>query len=159
MKNIDIVSIKSKISKIHKKEMSKYGNNIEKALADHQWNLESVFARIKYILEAFKDEKIIRISVKKSGIGLLEKAIAETVWSGRFIQGEPAVVTSARHKGLLDKAHKSMLKAYDALEKDTGPELIAIDLKDAIFNLGLIIGKSVSGEVLDRIFENFCIGK
>lgn len=61
MKNIDIFSIRSKISKIHKKEMFKFGNNIEKVLADHQWNLESVFARIKYILEAFKEEKIIDV--------------------------------------------------------------------------------------------------
>jgi tRNA modification GTPase len=39
------------------------------------------------------------------------------------------------------------------------PELAAVELSEAIFNLGLIVGRSVSDDVLDRIFENFCIGK
>ena len=45
------------------------------------------------------------------------------------------------------------------MKEASHPELIAVDLNEAIFNLGLIIGRSASDEVLDRIFENFCIGK
>jgi tRNA modification GTPase len=96
---------------------------------------------------------------KKKNIDALEKAIADTVWGGGFVQGESAVVSNARHKELLDKALGNMLSVKKALDKNAPPELAAIDLKEAIFNLGLIVGKSVSDDVLERIFEQFCIGK
>jgi len=68
-------------------------------------------------------------------------------------------VSNARHKELLDKSLENMLSVKGALEEGLSPELIAVDLKEAIYNLGLIIGKSVSEDILDRIFEQFCIGK
>ncbi len=113
----------------------------------------------KKIKGLFKESEIVRISVKKGDVGPLEKAMAGTIWSGSFVQGEAAIVSSARHKGLLDKSYKSMLKVLKALEDDIGPELISVDLREAISGLGLIIGKSVSDDILDRIFEKFCIGK
>lgn len=114
----------------------------------------------KLIKELFGKDKVIEISVeKKKNIALLEKSISEMVTDGDFVQGEGAVVSNARHKALLDKSYKRMLSVNKALEKGTEPELISIDLKEAIFNLGLVIGKSVSDDILDRIFEQFCIGK
>ena len=52
-----------------------------------------------------------------------------------------------------------MLSVRKALEKGESPEIVSIDLRDAMHHLGLIIGRSVSDDVLDRIFEQFCIGK
>ena len=114
----------------------------------------------KTIKRLFKNDKLVRISVdKKHNIALLENTIAETVWKGGFSQGEGAIVSNARHKELLDKSLENMLSVKGALEEGLSPELIAVDLKEAIYNLGLIIGKSVSEDILDRIFEQFCIGK
>jgi tRNA modification GTPase len=89
----------------------------------------------------------------------LEKSILDIVWSGKYIQGEGAILTNARHKELLDKAFGNMLSVSKSIKDSTHPELIAVDLKEAIFNLGLIVGRSVSEDILDKIFENFCIGK
>ena len=112
------------------------------------------------IKEKFKKDAVIGISVKKrENIGLLEKAIRKSILSGGFDQGEGAIVTSARHKEALDKALRSMLSVKRALRIGEPFEIITIDLKEAIFNLGLIIGKSVSDDILDRIFSQFCIGK
>jgi len=108
----------------------------------------------------FKGEAVVEVSVeKKINIELLEKSILDLVWSGKFTQGQAAIVTNARHKELLDKALDNMLSVCKAVKDSTPPELIAVDLKEAIFNLGLIVGRSASDDVLDRIFENFCIGK
>ena len=110
--------------------------------------------------EKFKDDIVIEISVKKrSNIGRLEEAIQKSVLSGSFNQGEGALVTSARHKEALDKSRASMLSVKRGLEAGSAPEIAAIDLKEAIFNLGLITGRSVSDDILDRIFSQFCIGK
>jgi len=105
-------------------------------------------------------DAMVEISAKKrTNIDRLEQTIADVVWSGTFSQGESILVTNARHKELLDKACKNMLSVCKACADNAPPDLIAVDLKEASFNLGLIIGKSVSGDILDRIFEKFCIGK
>lgn len=52
-----------------------------------------------------------------------------------------------------------MLSVSKAVKDSIHPELIAVDLKEAIFNLGLIVGRSASDDILDKIFDNFCIGK
>ncbi len=115
---------------------------------------------IKKVKEIFRGDKVVEISVeKKINIGLLEKAIAGAVWQGGFDRKESAVVSSARHKALLDKALGDMLSVKKALAEDMSAELAAIDLKEAINILGLIVGKTVSGDILDRVFERFCIGK
>ena len=114
----------------------------------------------KSIANLFKNDAIIEISVEKNkNIELLKKTILGTVYSGKFTQGEGSIITNARHKELIDKAFNNMVSAVRLIEEGDHPELIAIDLKEAAFNLGLIIGRSVSDDVLDRIFENFCIGK
>ncbi len=114
----------------------------------------------KRLATLFKDDPIIEISVeKKRNIELLEKSILDIVWSGKYTQGEAALVTNARHKELLDKAFDNMLSVGKAVKEAMHPELIAVDLKEAIFNLGLIVGRSASDDILDKIFENFCIGK
>ncbi len=103
---------------------------------------------------------VVEISVeKKINIDLLERSILEMVWSGKFTQGEGAMVTNARHKELLDKAFNNVLSVSKAVKENMHPELIAVDLREAIFNLGLIVGRSASDDILNKIFENFCIGK
>jgi tRNA modification GTPase TrmE len=114
----------------------------------------------KRLTPLFKNDVIVEISVeKKSNIEALEKSLLEIVWSGKFSQGESAIVTNARHKELLDKAFNNMLSVSRSIKDDMHPELIAVDLKEAIFNLGLIVGRSASEDILDKIFDNFCIGK
>jgi tRNA modification GTPase len=104
--------------------------------------------------------KPVAVSVRKGrNIGALEKAIADAVWSGGCVQGEGAVVSNARHKELLDKALVGMLSVKKALRAGLSPELIAVDLREAIRDLGLITGRSVSDDLLERIFERFCVGK
>jgi tRNA modification GTPase len=108
----------------------------------------------------FKDEPIIEISVeRKRNIETLERAVLDIIWGGKFTQGESSIVTNTRHKELLDKAFNNVLSVSRLIKEESSAELIAVDLKEAIFNLGLIIGRSVSDDVLDRIFENFCVGK
>jgi len=114
----------------------------------------------KKVKEIFKNEKIIEVSVKKKiNIKKLEDLILDMIYSGSFVQAESVMVSNARHKASLDKAYRCMLSVRKALENEFAPELAAIDLKEAMYELGLIIGKSVSEDILDRIFERFCIGK
>ena len=58
-----------------------------------------------------------------------------------------------------DWHHVSDTAIQKAVKDAVHPELIAVDLKEAIFSLSLIVGRSASDDILDKIFENFCIGK
>jgi tRNA modification GTPase len=114
----------------------------------------------KSISALFKKDAIIEASVRtKDGIEAVEEALRNAVYSGKYAQGAGAIVTNARHKELLGKALGNMLSAAELIGREPHPELAAIDIKEAAFDLGLVIGRSVSDDVLDRIFENFCIGK
>lgn len=115
---------------------------------------------LRRVKELAGGSPIVRISVRhKKKIASLEGEIAGAVWSGRFIQGEGAMVANARHKALLDKAMRSMISVDKALSSGGPPETVSIDLRESIQSLGLIVGRSVSDDILDRIFEKFCIGK
>jgi tRNA modification GTPase len=114
----------------------------------------------KNLAGLFGKDVIIEISVeRKSNIEAMELAMLDAVYSGKFTQGESAIVTNARHKELLSGALKNMLSAQRSIRESLHPELIAVDLKEAMFELGFIIGRSVSDDILSRVFENFCIGK
>jgi tRNA modification GTPase len=107
-----------------------------------------------------KGEAVVEVSVtRRTNIGLLEKKLADMIWTGDVRPGEGAMVTNARHRELIKSAISHMKRSCTALNRRLSPELVAIDFKDAIRDLGLIIGKSVSDDILDRIFSKFCIGK
>jgi tRNA modification GTPase len=113
--------------------------------------------RVKRLLGG---EKIVTVSVeKRRKIDALEGAIAGLIWQGGFDNCETAVVSNARHKALIDNALESMISAKDSMKTGGREELAAIDLRDASKGLGLIVGKAVSEDVLERIFEQFCVGK
>lgn len=114
----------------------------------------------KSVSGLFKNDPVVEISVeKRKNIELLEKTVLDSVFSGRFTQGEAHIVTNARHKELIDKALNNMLSVQGLIRDGSHPELIAVDIKEAIYDLGLVIGRSVTDDVLDRIFEDFCVGK
>jgi len=70
-----------------------------------------------------------------------------------------ALVTRTRHKNALNEAKKSLNEALNTLEKGLPLDLIAVDLYSSLEHLGEITGETVRENVLDRIFEQFCIGK
>jgi len=88
--------------------------------------------------------------------GLLETLAAEA--SLRFGQGD-AVITRERHRTALRRAGDSLGRAL-ALARTGGPsELLAEDLRLAVRAVGEVTGRVDVDDVLDRLFESFCIGK
>lgn len=141
------------------REIIKLIGNKKKIIVVNKIDLKKKI-NIKDVRRLFKREMIVEISIKtKKNIKRLEKSVSDTVWKGKFNQAEGAIVSNARHKELLDRALENMLSVKKALKGGLSGELLTIDLKEAVFNLGLLIGKSVSDDILNRIFDQFCIGK
>ncbi len=73
--------------------------------------------------------------------------------------GENTVLTNVRHYEALQNIEKSINDILIAIENKTPSDLIAIDIKQALNNIGSITGEIVSNEILNNIFSRFCIGK
>jgi tRNA modification GTPase len=68
-------------------------------------------------------------------------------------------LTHQRHIALALQAAAKLKQAADALESGTQLDLIAVDLREALWLLGRITGESVDDKLLDEIFSSFCVGK
>ncbi len=111
--------------------------------------------------EILPDVPIVRISAATGeGLEKLEQTIVEQVIQGGIdLTGDSLVVTRARHKQALKEAAASLEAARRTLEMGLPQDLIAIDIRGAAESLGEVTGESVTDEVIERIFADFCIGK
>lgn len=104
--------------------------------------------------------KLIPISAKTGyGLAALTETLAEI---GRRITGDTdeTLVTNIRHYEALVRAATALGRVRDGLKVATlPPDLIAQDLREALYHLGEIVGEIGTEEVLGNIFRKFCIGK
>lgn len=69
------------------------------------------------------------------------------------------VVTNERHRNHLRKALAAVRDARQSLGAGSGGDLLALDLRAALHEIGAITGEITNEDVLDQIFSRFCIGK
>ena len=104
--------------------------------------------------------KLIPISAKTGyGLAALTETLAEI---GRRITGDTdeTLVTNIRHYEALVRAATALGRVRDGLQVATlPPDLIAQDLREALYHLGEIVGEIGTEEVLGNIFRKFCVGK
>lgn len=104
-------------------------------------------------------EKPLCISAKnRAGIEELLDAVFHAVNMDQQLM-EGVVVTNARHKYALSKAVCALTDAYEALAGGIDLDCVSIDLNDAWHALGEITGVTLTEDIIDRIFEKFCLGK
>lgn len=92
------------------------------------------------------------------GIDALKQALADFADAAATGQTE-RVVPNLRHRAVLARGLESVTDAIDALSAEHSPELLSIDLRAAYEALGEITGETVAPDVLNRIFDRYCIGK
>jgi len=93
------------------------------------------------------------------GIDRLKDRIVDAAFGKNPIDLEAAVVPNLRQKMLMETSLEAALAVCRGLENDTPPELIAINIQEAIDSLNQILGTHVKVDLLDEIFSRFCIGK
>ncbi len=72
---------------------------------------------------------------------------------------EGVLVTNLRHKIAIENAATSLGRALSCFEKNKPLEIVALELRDSLDRLGEIVGAVTTDDILDSIFQNFCIGK
>ena len=69
------------------------------------------------------------------------------------------IVTNTRHVEALQQTNNALTRVKEGLEKKLSGELLASDIRDALYHLGLITGEVSTDDLLQTIFSRFCIGK
>ncbi len=108
-----------------------------------------------------KIKKWIEISaLEKIGIDNLEDEIYNYVVSGKIEDSsEKLTITNIRHKSALEKTKQSVENIFETIDMGYPMDLIAVDLNDAIDSLSEVTGEISSEDLLDHVFNNFCVGK
>jgi tRNA modification GTPase len=95
----------------------------------------------------------------ETGLDELRDAIRAALVTQELEAAEGVVITHLRHHTALGKAQESLNHVRNSLEQQMPAECLALDLRAAMVAIGEIIGETTIDEVLDRIFQEFCIGK
>ena len=104
--------------------------------------------------------EFLKISALKNiGLDELRNKIFDIIYNGHCKTPEGIFITRERHRERLSKAHDSLSKAVNAINQNLSSEFIAADLRLSLESLGEITGETYSEDVLNRIFQEFCIGK
>lgn len=129
-------------------------------------------ARLEAIGRNFEGSPLVYISAK-SGDGLdeLEKAVYE-VASGRILATGPEsslgsslnsslgeMIVSARHKGALEASLAALTRVVGCINDGLTRDIIAGEMRLSLDRLGEITGETTTDDILDKIFDGFCIGK
>ena len=105
-------------------------------------------------------ESLIKISLYDDiGLDELKKYIVDTFSKSDLDYEHELIITSQRHKDLLKKSINYLQEALNELESGKPIDIISIYIKNASTALGQIIGADVSEDVMQKIFEKFCLGK
>jgi tRNA modification GTPase len=106
-------------------------------------------------------EGAVKISaLTGQGIETLKKVIHDTyTGGGQALTEMDGVVTSLRQAEALKKVRDGCSRVMQGLTESREPELIAVDLEEALLGVGELTGEVTVDEVLEEIFSRFCIGK
>ena len=104
---------------------------------------------------------VVPISAKKGeNIDDLQDVLvsSQNSWKSSASTGG-TLVSNIRHYQALMDAQIALDRVEDGLASGLPTDLVAQDIREAIYHLGSIVGEISTDEVLGNIFRNFCIGK
>lgn len=133
-------------------------SNIEYMIVLNKMDLWETRAPRADLARITKDMPVAISALTGEGATNLRQCIVERIG----LDSEPedgTVLVNLRQRKLLEATHAHLERATVFLRRNTDAELAAVEIKDAIGRLGAILGQDVPPDVLEHIFQRFCIGK
>ena len=105
-----------------------------------------------------KDESAICISLKTGeNLDILKNEIKKKVVVQNLSEVE--FITNQRQQKSLEETKNSLINALIAIQNKEIQDLISIDIKSALMYISEVSGEVITDDILNNIFDNFCIGK
>jgi tRNA modification GTPase len=174
---IEAEGIKRTKLEINKADMILWVIDSSQKLDKEEFELEKEIKNFKHVVvlnkmdladEAFitglekrlKDKTCQRVcALKNQGIEELKESVASNALILDKDMNGDVILSSLRHKEALLKAQEGLKRAKISLDQGMSYEFVALDLRVALDSIGEIIGKTVTDDILNRIFSEFCVGK
>ena len=133
--------------KYQEKNILLIANKIDEVDEERLTNLQNKYSEIQFISA-------------KNGAGIEDlKNTLLSLSSAGSLGKNDTIVTNNRHYDALLKALESIQKVKEGMDMELSSDLMAIDIREALFHLGEITGSVSTDDLLGNIFSNFCIGK
>jgi tRNA modification GTPase len=108
-------------------------------------------------LQEHQIETLFLSTTKKQGISELKEMMSKDILNQ--LRANEQLLTNNRHYEALSKANEQLLLCKYAIEQRISNDLLAEDLKLALYHLGEVSGTISNDDLLESIFRDFCIGK
>lgn len=141
------------ISEEEKAMLEKY-NNDKLIVFVNKMDLES-----KLIIPENIKDIVYGNTIDINGLEKLKERITEKLNLSNIVNKDMSYLCNLREIDLVNKAYEALKNAQSNLDAGYSVDMIEIDLKSAWDYLGEIMGDSYEGELVDKIFSNFCLGK
>lgn len=119
-----------------------------------------VIANKTDLIDNFKEEipNTIKISINtKDGLDDLKAKIKDAIY--KFTPEETEFITNKRQQNCLERSKECLERALHAAQAEELQDMIYIDVKSALLALEEITGEVINDDILNNIFDHFCIGK
>jgi tRNA modification GTPase len=97
--------------------------------------------------------------VDGTGLDRVEDTIYNLVYSGEIGPKNSVLITNNRHKEALIRAERYLGEALQAMDASVPLDMVTIDIRNVWESLGEITGESLTENLIDKIFMEFCLGK
>lgn len=148
------------------KELNKEDKEILKFIKDRKAIIllnkidlkENNLENCKEVIETNK--KIIKISLaSESNLSDLYNELDIMFGLEQIVPDNEVMITNIRHKELIEEALNHLKQAKKSLKENMPVDIISINVKEILQDLGKITGENVSEDVIKEIFSKFCLGK
>lgn len=109
------------------------------------------------LIKSRNSDALYLSTVSKEGLDVLKEKIKEISYN--FSLEDTEFITNNRQQDCLIKCRESLNQALEAAKIHELQDLISIDLKSALLFLDEITGEVITDDILNNIFDHFCIGK
>lgn len=160
---IYLLNVESDIDDEDKEILSKIQNKgiklitvINKIDKGQKLKFDSILDKLK----RFGVNEVIKMSVlNNEGIDELKNKIEEIFNTNDLDFENELIITNERHRDLLNKSKEYLEIAKKEIENNEPIDIVSIVIKNATKSLGEIIGADVNQDIVNKIFEKFCLGK
>lgn len=90
------------------------------------------------------------------GVDSLQRALTEAVGQRQL---QEVMLSNPRHRDALVRVRHAVERVQEGLDRGVPTDLVAVDMRDALYHLGTITGEVATEDILTNIFSHFCIGK
>jgi tRNA modification GTPase len=112
------------------------------------------------VRKKYAGARVLKVSaVTGAGLDHLERTVLEHVWHEKKVDTHGILVNNLRHMEALNSGLASLKKAGEILSEGISLEFVSEEIKAAVHCLDRITGRDIDADLLESIFERFCVGK